>query len=234
MLKDLERLIDGQSSDREAAYIRRRNLEEEDFMAAAQYLLQRQFIYRSDRGSTEYFDLISRFRRYFENLFAAMGYQLELDTHVHLVGLIPKFEAGRQVWKMDETILLLVLRLAHHEGIQDAQVDDNGAVFVMSEDILSKYETLTQKTRPAFGRLKDILAEFRRRGIVSYDQFEEKETIITIRPAINVIMGGDFMARLTAFNETENSPGNPGKSQVGIIEVKNDERTNSEQETSDV
>jgi hypothetical protein len=130
-----------------------------------------------------------------------MGYQLELDSMVQFSGLIPNFEAGRQSWKMDETILLLVLRLSYQEGIQEAQVDEHGAVLVMSEEILSKYETLSQRLRPTFGRLKDILSEFRRRGIVTFEQFEEKETIIAIRPAIGIIMGGDFMERLVAFNE---------------------------------
>lgn len=204
MLKDLDRILDGQTSPTEATYIRRKNIDEAHFAEASQHLLQHQFLYRADRGCEEKYDLIIRFKGYFDDLFASLGFTFVLDDHVHYVGILPAFENGRVSWRMDETILLLVLRATYQQGIEDAQVDDHGAILVLSEEMLSQYEVLTQKPRPSIGRLKDILAEFRRRGLVSFDQFEEKETIIAIRPAIGTIMGGDFMQRLVAFNDADN------------------------------
>jgi len=202
MLRDLERILDGQSAPLEAAYVRRKDLDENHFSEVSQYLIQHQFLYRADHGCRDKYDLLTRFIGYFENLFAGLGYNLVHDEHDQFAGIVPAFESGRMSWKMDETILLLVFRLAYQEEIQDAQVDEHGAVHVLSDEILSKYETLTQKERPGISRFKEILTEFRRRGIVGYDRFEEKETIISIRPAISVIMGGDFMQRLEAFNES--------------------------------
>ena len=203
MLSDFDDALDGRHSEAQVRFIRRHNIDEEHFRSAVQHLFRTQFVYRDDRGCQEIYDLVVCFKLYFKNLFDAIGYELVIEDDDNLIGLLPMSESGRQQWKLDETILLLLFRLCYQEGIDDRQIDDSGCVALLSEDLLSKYETLTGKTRPTLVRFKEVLTTFKRRGVISFDVFEEKETIITIRPAIAVVLGADFMRYLDAFNDND-------------------------------
>ena len=106
MLKELEKIVneaEESSGDEEQL--------ERVLRSAAQHLWRAQFLYESDWGVKEACDLIRRHSAYFENLFDALGYRLVGRPVDRYVGLIANELPARQSMKLDETLLLLVMRL---------------------------------------------------------------------------------------------------------------------------
>src|ERR1041385_1018061 len=106
-LKDLEKLVDecdASGGDGERLEIELRQ--------AAQSLWRAQFLYQSDFGSKGHYELILQHRSYFDNLFGALGYRVVGGRpNDHFLGLLASELPPRQSMKLDESLLLLVLRL---------------------------------------------------------------------------------------------------------------------------
>jgi hypothetical protein len=193
MLRDLEKLIDECDGDGEQLEIELRQ--------AAQTLWRVQFLYQSDFGSKAHYDLILAHRTYFENLFAALGYRIVGGRpNDRFLGLLATDPPARQIMKLDESLLLLVLRLYYEEAFRRYEINDNGEIEVDGETILQVYEERTRRTRPPVTRVHDILTTFKQRGLIRVEeQGDSRRFTLFLRPALPIVVAEDTLASLEEY-----------------------------------
>jgi hypothetical protein len=203
MLRDLEKIIDeADSSGGNGETLER------DLRAAAQLLWRSQFLYESDWGAKTAYDVIRRHAAYFENLFEALGYQIVGRPVDRFIGLLAIDLPARQSMKLDESLLLLVMRLYYEEALKRFEVNEAGEVEVESEAILEVYEERTRRERPLIGRVREILATFRQRGLVRVEEHDDRRSFtLFLRPALPIIVAEDALASLESFtaNKSESA-----------------------------
>jgi hypothetical protein len=195
-LKDLEKIIDecdASGGDGERLEVELRQ--------AAQNLWRTQFLYQNDFGSKTSFDLILQHRAYFENLFAALGYRIVGGRpNDHFLGLLATDLPARQSMKLDESLLLLVLRLYYEEAFKKFEMNDAGEIEVEGETILQVYEDRTRRTRPPLTRVYEILTTFRQRGLLRIEEQEDRRNFrLFLRPALPMVVAEDTLASLEEF-----------------------------------
>jgi hypothetical protein len=195
MLRDLEKIIDdADSSGGNAEELER------ELRSAAQHLWRSQFLYESDWGAKTAYDLIRRHTAYFENLFDALGYRLVGRPVDRLIGLLAIELPPRQSMKLDESLLLLVMRLYFEEALKRFELNEAGEVEVESETILEVYEERTGRERPLIGRVREILIGFRQHGLVRVDEHEDRRSFtLFLRPALPMVVAEDAIASLESF-----------------------------------
>lgn len=195
MLKDLERILDEHDSSGNSG----EELEKE-LRHAAQLLWRVQFLYEGDWASKSAYDLIRRYTPYFENLFDAIGYRVVGRPNDRLIGLLAVDAPARQSMKLDESLLLLVLRLYYEEALKRFEINEAGEVEVDSETLLSVYEDRTRRSRPGIGRMHEILTGFKQRGLVRYGEQESSRSfILHLRPALPMVIGEEALASLEEY-----------------------------------
>ena len=195
MLKDLEKIVDEADTSGGNGETLERELR-----AAAQLLWRSQFLYESDWGAKTAYDLIRRHHVYFENLFEALGYRIVGRPVDRFVGLLAIDLPPRQSMKLDESLLLLVMRLHYEESLKRFEVNEAGEVEVESEALLEAYEERTRRERPLVGRVREILVAFRQRGLVRIDEHEDRRSFtLFLRPALPMVVAEDTLASLESF-----------------------------------
>jgi hypothetical protein len=195
MLRDLEKIID----EADASGGNGETLERE-LRAAAQLLWRSQFLYESDWGAKTAYDLIRRHTAYFENLFEGLGYRIVGRPVDRFLGLLAIDLPPRQSMKLDESLLLLVMRLYHEEALKRFEVNEAGEVEVESEVLLEVYEERTHRERPLIGRVREILVAFRQRGLVRVEEHEDRRSFtLFLRPALPMVIAEDTLASLESF-----------------------------------
>lgn len=203
MLKDLERILDEQDSSSNNG----EELEKE-LRHAAQLLWRVQFLYEGDWASKSAYDLIRRYTPYFENLFDALGYRVVGRPNDRLIGLLAVDAPARQSMKLDESLLLLVLRLYYEEALKRFEINESGEVEVDSETLLSVYEDRTRRSRPGIGRMHEILTGFRQRGLVRYGEQESSRSFtLYLRPALPMVIGEEALTSLEEYLRKSGEPG---------------------------
>lgn len=196
MLRDLEKVIDecdANGGDGECLEVELRQ--------AAQNLWRAQFLYRNDFGSKGSYDLIIEHRSYFENLFAALGYRIVGGRpDDHLLGLLATDLPARQTMKLDESLVLLVLRLYYEEAFKRYEINDEGEIEVDGETILQVYEERTRRGRPPVTRLHDILTGFRQRGLIRVEDLGDSRNFkLYLRPALPMVVSDETLQSLDEF-----------------------------------
>jgi hypothetical protein len=204
MLRDLEKIVDeADSSGGNGETLER------DLRAAAQLLWRSQFLYESDWGAKTAYDLIRRHAAYFDNLFEALGYRIVGRPVDRFVGLLAIDLPARQSMKLDESLLLLVMRLYYEEALKRFEVNEAGEVEVESEALLEVYEERTRRQRPLIGRVREILVTFRQHGLVRVEEHEDRRSFtLFLRPALPMVVAEDTLASLENFvaNKNEGTP----------------------------
>ncbi|HZQ14051.1 MAG TPA: DUF4194 domain-containing protein [Pseudolabrys sp.] len=196
MLKDLEKMIDEcDSSGGDGEHL------ETELRQAAQTIWRAQFLYQNDHGSKTHYDIILQNRAYFENLFAAFGYRIVGGRpNDHFLGLLATDLPARQTMKLDESLLLLVLRLHYEEAFKRFEINDSGEVEADAETILQLYEERTRRTRPPVTRVHEILTSFKQRGLVRIgDQDDSRTFTLFLRPALPIVVAEDTLKSLEEF-----------------------------------
>jgi hypothetical protein len=201
MLRDLAKLIDEEDSsggDGERL--------ERDLRQAALHLWRAQFLYESDWGSKTSYDLLRQHRAYFENLFDALGYRIVGRLADGFIGLLAVELPARQSMRLDESLMLLVLRLYYEEAFKRYEITEAGEIEVESETILQVYEERTRRQRPNIGRVQDILALFKQRGLVRVtDQGDNRNFTLHLRPALPIVVAEDTLASLDEYVAKSNT-----------------------------
>jgi hypothetical protein len=196
MLRDLQKLIDeADASGGDGEQI------EVELRQAAQQLWRMQFLYQNDWGSKGVYELIQQHKSYFENLFDAMGYRIVGGRPTdRFLGLLANGAVSRQVMKLDESLLLLVLRLYYEEAFKRFEISDDGEIQVESETILQIYEDRTHRARPPVSRVHEILNLFKQRGLVRMvDEGDGRNFKLFLRPALPIVVAEDALGSLEEY-----------------------------------
>jgi hypothetical protein len=196
MIKDLKRILEAND-----------DLDEADFQEATQLLLTRQFLLRSKGRQRKAYDLVARNQTYFRDLMDAMNYQLVLDENQGYVGVVPETFITRM--KLEESLLLMVLRYVYDQEINSFNVENDGSVVISIEDLENRYLQLTQREMPQRKSVfVDYMRDFTHRNIAAMEQDEQNpmQELIRIYPVIGSLLSGDMLERLAAYIQAEDIP----------------------------
>lgn len=183
------------------------NTTAEQLTETANRLLHRQFITRSDSGGAAHFERVQRHHDYFQELFASLGFQLVFNDGWGYVGFVtPQAYRNARV-PTQETIILLCLRLLYSEGAEKGYFTDGSAdILVDEEEIQTVYSSFGTR-RLKLGELREILKQFRRRGLVSFDQSHSLnvDAEVALRPTLLEVVDESFLARVDAWRDASSS-----------------------------
>ena len=188
MLRDLRHVVE-----------RAGGLDPDDFRAAASDLLQRQFLSLERTRDRDAYRIITNHHDYFHNLFDALGWSLYRDDTFSLVGLLPSDAEAFARLKMLDSLMLLCLRLLYEEGMESFDFTD-GCVFVQSETLLSRYETLLGRKRPLVTEFREVLRVLKRYSMIELgSDADDGLPTIRILPTVRLVTGEQVQEHIQAF-----------------------------------
>ena len=183
------------------------NTTAEELTETTNRLLHRQFITRSDLGGAAHFERVQRHLDYFQELFASLGFRLVFNDGWGYVGFVSPQAYGNARVPTKETIVLLCLRLLYSEGAQKGYfIDGSADILVDEEEVQTVYSSFgSRRLRP--GELREILTQFRRRGLVSFDQSHSLnvDVEVSLRPTLLEVVDESFLARIDAWRDASSS-----------------------------
>ena len=195
MLRDLQRV-----SDRAGA------LDPEQFKAAAARLLKDQFLFRERVGDRAALRLVSDHYGYFDDLFDALGWQLQRDDDFGVIGILPAEGQNHVRFRLIDTLMVLCLRLLYEEGMDRFEVRD-GSVFVAASTLVERYEARFNGRRlPPRTEFRELLARLRRHGLIELgDSGDDGLPALRILPTIRWVTGAAVLERIDAFAGDEDA-----------------------------
>jgi hypothetical protein len=128
-------------------------------------LLGGTFLYQEDEASKEDYYLVYRHRQIFEALLALSGFVLLHDDYHRIFQVVSDFSYCRQRYKLDETLMITVLRKLYEEQSERLSLAADPVVAI--GEVREEYRTITGKER-ALGitQYEDILKRLKRLGLV--------------------------------------------------------------------
>ncbi|WP_342248961.1 DUF4194 domain-containing protein [Sphingomonas sp. OTU376] len=168
------------------------------------HLLRNQFLHVEDRGSASLLDILlkSDIERLVSDYFDVAGFRLVVRESEGWAGIIPDTELiGHPRMRIDETLVLLLMRRLWEEGVQEGDVERYGSVLVWLNAAYDAYQDMVARARrPALqiGEFKALVEGLERRAIVRMgDMDDELEDIpVTIRALVATVAGDEFLAHL--------------------------------------
>lgn len=173
-----------------------------DFERAAYRLVTEQVLYASDPRSRSAYHLVEAYLEDFAAALEPLGIRLERNARHRYVVALPRHGEGTPV-RLDETLLLLVLRQRYDEGMKQGLVEDSGEVVVELPDLQEAWPALTGRPMPEIGALRALAATARRWGVCRLVEGEPDELQpfhLVVRPAIVDIVGEQWLHRLDQHN----------------------------------
>lgn len=184
----------------------------EEIETAIQALLFHQFIYEDSRGTGNTYDLVRRHRDFFVRYFSAMGHRLMIEPREGMVGLLAG--AATYGWRetrllKDETMVLLALRFVLETGTLQGRLTESGRVEATTDELFDAIRMVSRTEPPGEGRMAEMLAEYRRRGLVRVEarDVSEKVTPIVVMPAVRHVCTDEFARHLIAWANAQERDG---------------------------
>lgn len=177
----------------------------QDMRETAYRLLTRQFIYRSDHGQTEHYDRIVRHQEHFQATAHLVGLRLLVQQGEELVGVTHDLEGVRPFVRVDDAIMLLLLRHLYEERAHSVSLNDQRCAEVTSLDIEMELQNMVGRDLAARkGQFRTLMAPLEARGLVKVgEDTNEGEAIeVLIRPAIKYVIDDNYIARLRTYCRT--------------------------------
>jgi hypothetical protein len=171
---------------------------------AIHHLLRHQFLHVEDRGSANLFEMLVQpsTARLIADYFEVAGYRLVVREGEGWAGILPDLEEIRLPrMKIDETLMLLLLRRLWEEQVQEGNVERHGSVpFSLNAAYEAYQDMVARARRPALsiGEFRGLLAAMQRRALVRLGEPDEEleDVPLTIRALIVSLTGDDFLAHL--------------------------------------
>ncbi len=168
------------------------------------HLLRHQFLHVDDRGATSLMETLQRptSAKLIADYFDVAGYRLVVRESEGWAGILPDTERISPArMRLDETLLVLMLRRLWEEAVQQGDVQARGTVLVTLNQAYDAYqEIVSLGRRPAIHitAFRDLVDGLGRRAIVSLGEVDEdaQDMELTIRPIVAVVAGDDFLASL--------------------------------------
>ena len=175
------------------------------------HLLRYQFLHVDDRGSASLMETLQRSATgpLITSYFDVAGYRLVIRESEGWAGILPDTERISPArMRLDDTLVLLVLRRLWEEAVQDGDIQARGAVLLTLNQAYDAYQEIVSRgRRPALqiAAFRDLVESFARRAVVSLGPFDDEaqDMELTIRPLVAAIAGDDFTAALEQLIQRE-------------------------------
>jgi hypothetical protein len=128
-------------------------------------LLGQTFLYQDVETDKEDYYFVHRHRAIFAALLALTGFTLLHDDYHRIFQVISDFSYSRQRYKLDESLMIVVLRKLYEE--QAAQLNLATDPVVSVGEVREEYRTITGKERDlGIGQYEAIMRNLRRLGLI--------------------------------------------------------------------
>ena len=155
-------------------------------------LLGQTFLYQDVESDKEDYYLVQRHRAVLSGLLAAAGFTLLHDDYHRIFQVVSDFGYCRQRYKLDESLMIVVLRKLYEE--QAEQLNLAGDPVITVGEVREEYRTITGKERDlGIGQYEEIMRSLRRLGLVepldgrSLD-VRDSETRLRLRGSVKMIL----------------------------------------------
>jgi hypothetical protein len=128
-------------------------------------LLGGTFLYQEDETGKEDYYLVYRHRGVFETLLALSGFTLSHDDYHRIFQVVSDWSYCRQRCKLDETLMVVVLRKLYEEQAERLSLAADPVVTIGA--VREEYRTITGKERVlGITQYEEILKRLKRLGLV--------------------------------------------------------------------
>jgi hypothetical protein len=128
-------------------------------------LLGQIFLYQDDEADKEDYYFVHRHRPIFAALLAVSGFTLLHDDYHRIFQVVSDFFHCRQRYKLDESLIIVVLRKLYEEQAEQLSLAKDPVVTI--GEVREEYRTITGKERVlGIGQYEAILRRLRRLGLI--------------------------------------------------------------------
>jgi hypothetical protein len=128
-------------------------------------LLGQTFLYQDKDAEKDDYYLVHRHRAVFTALFGTCGFTLLHDDYHRIYQIISDFSFCRQRFKLDQSLMMVVLRKLYEEQVEQLNLANDPVVTV--GEVREEYRTITGKERDlGVGQYDNMLRGLRRMGLI--------------------------------------------------------------------
>lgn len=128
-------------------------------------LLGQTFLYQDKDTDKDDYYLLHRHRAVFDALLEAAGFTLLHDDYHRIFQVVSGYSYCRQRFKLDESLMMVVLRKLYEERVEHLSLASDPVVTV--GEVREEYRTITGKERDlGIGQYEEILRNLRRLGLI--------------------------------------------------------------------
>jgi len=165
-------------------------------------LLGQTFLYQDADSDKDDYYLVNRHRAVFEALLAITGFKLLHDDYHRIFQAVSDYSYCRQRYKLDESLMIVVLRKLYEEQMAQLNLADDPVVTI--GDIREEYRTITGKERDlGITQYDAIMRSLRRLGLVepigrSLD-VRDSESRVRLRGSVKMMLPVQTTEELEAW-----------------------------------
>jgi hypothetical protein len=155
-------------------------------------LLGQTFLYQDVESDKDDYYFVHRHRAIFSSLFAVAGFTLLHDDYHRIFQVVSDFSYCRQRYRLDESLMIVVLRKLYEEQAEQLNLATDPVVTV--GEVREEYRTITGRERDlGVGQYEAILRSLRRLGLIepldgrSLD-VRDSETRLRLRGSVKMIL----------------------------------------------
>ncbi len=128
-------------------------------------LVGQTFLYQEDESDKDDYYLVYRHRAVFAALLAVSGFTLLHDDYHRIFQVVSDFNTCRRRYKLDESLMIVVLRKLYEEQAERLNLAKDPVVTV--GEVREEYRTITGKERTlGIGKYESILKKLGRIGLI--------------------------------------------------------------------
>ena len=128
-------------------------------------LLGQTFLYQDTDADKDDYYFVHRHRPVFEALLRLAGFSLLHDDYHRIFQVVSDFSYGRARYRLDETLMIVVLRKLYEERIERLSLASDPVVTI--GEVREEYRTITGKERDlGIVQYQDLLRRLRAKGLI--------------------------------------------------------------------
>lgn len=155
-------------------------------------LLGQTFLYQDNETDKDDYYFVHRHQSVVTTLFSVSGFTLLHDEYHRIFQVVSDFGYCRQRYKLDESLMIVVLRKLYEEQVEQLRLATDPVVTV--GEVREEYRTITGKERDlGIGQYQDIMSHLRRLGLIepldgrSLD-VHDSETRLRLRGSVKMML----------------------------------------------
>lgn len=171
-------------------------------------LLQTGFLARDKRDNKDMYYFLISYKKYFDEYFAIMNYEINLDRENGAAQLVHQDNSNVLRLNKEETVILLILRILYHQHLSDTSINDN--IIISINELHEYYDSLELKKKINKTDLVNILRMYKKYNIIEpIGDITKSNSKILIFPtvllAINTSVINDVYDLISRIEPTQGS-----------------------------